>query len=283
MKRVFALLIAFIPIVFYSCKPSTKKIFDVHLHGSDNPKDQIERLKQNGVYKAAISSSWNLQNDYRSFTKDEILYGLLFPCPNGKVPYSLQDCYDSKNDWPAIEWIEKQIQEGKIDFFGEVLSQYYGISASDTIMYPYYQLALKYNLPVGIHTGGAGPNHGSPNFNLVLGDPSLLKPLLLQFPNLKLWVMHAGDQYYLQTIRLMKEFPSVYVDLSVISNPAIIPVDTFILIIKSFIDAGLEDRLMFGTDNADIEKVIQNFENISFLTDHQLQKIYYINAERFFE
>ena len=259
-----------------------QKIFDVHLHGSNDPSVQIHALQQSGVYAAAISSSWDLQNSYRNTKGIRLLFGLMLPCPNGKVPYSLQPCYDNGQDWPNLNWVEEQIKSGKIDYFGEVLNQYYGIAPEDSSLFPYYQLAERYDLPVGIHTGGAGPDHGSPNFKLEMGSPQLLESLLIRFPKLRLWIMHSGVQDYRETITIMQKHQQVYADLSVISNPDIIPIEEFSIMMKAFISAGLEDRLMFGTDNGDIKKVISSLESLPFLTKRQKKKIYYRNAEKFF-
>src|SRR5690606_24365186 len=111
-----------------------------------------------------------------------VLTGLMVPCPEGKVPYSLQFCFENGQEFPDINWVEQMINEGNIQFIGEVLSQYYGISPSDGKLFPYYALAEKYGLPVGIHTGLAGPDHGSPNFRVSLGKPILLEKLLQKFP-----------------------------------------------------------------------------------------------------
>jgi predicted TIM-barrel fold metal-dependent hydrolase len=254
----------------------------VHLHGSRELSTQLRDLRQAGVYKAAISTSWELQNNYRSDSTLQLLFGLMFPCPNGKVPYSLQPCYTDQQDWPSVKWVEQQLVEGKIDYFGEILSQYYGISSSDSLLFPYYALAQKYHIPVGIHTGGAGPNHGSPNFKMELGNPLLLKQTLSRFPALKVWIMHSGDQFYKETIVLMRTNKKVYSDISVISNPDIVPPSQFTIIIKAFIEAGLEDRLLFGTDNGDIKKVIASVEALEILSEPQKEKIFYRNAERFF-
>src|SRR5690606_34154299 len=117
---------------------------------------------------------------------------------------------------PDLQWVEQQIIDKKINFMGELLSQYYGISSSDTLLFPYYTLAVKYDLPVGIHTGSAGPNHGSPNFKYEMGNPELLRQTLLKFPTLRIWLMHAGDPFWQEAIAIMKEFPNVYTDISVI-------------------------------------------------------------------
>ncbi len=269
-------------IFLFSKTKDPQKVFDVHIHGSKDISAQLTALEQAGVYKAAISTSWDLQNSYRNKSKINLLYGLMFPCPNGKVPYSLQSCFEDNQDWPSLEWVETQIKEGKINFFGEILSQYYGISSSDSLLTPYYALAQKYDLPIGIHTGGAGPNHGSPNFKMELGNPLLLDKILSKFPGLKVWIMHCGDQFYKETISLMHKYKKVYADISVISNPEIVSPAQFSIIMKKFVDAGMETRLLFGTDNGNIEKVIAAVNKLDFLTKDQKDKIFYLNAERFF-
>ena len=281
--KSFILLLAFFCLSCYS-KPVTKqRIFDVHIHGTAEIQAQLKTLAQAGVYKAAISTSWDLQQHYQGESKPDLLFGLMFPCPNGKVPYSLQPCYEDGKDWPSLEWVEQQLKDGKIDFMGEILSQYYGISSSDSLLFPYYALAEKYNIPVGIHTGGAGPGHGSPNFKMDLGNPLLMEKMLAQFPKLRVWIMHGGDQFYQETVILMQKHKQVYTDISVISNPDIMPPAQFTKIMKAFMDAGLEDRLMFGTDNGNVEKVVAAIHVLDFLSKEQKDKIFYRNAERFFE
>jgi uncharacterized protein len=265
------------------CCHGQQKIFDVHLHGSNDPLAQTIKLTQAGVYKIAISTSWDLQQNYNKLDGLDVLRGLMVPCPNGKVPYSLQTCFTSGNDWPAIEWVEEQIKSGNIKFIGEVLSQYYGISPSDTLLLPYYRLAKKYDIPVGIHTGSAGPNHGCPNFKEELGDPQLMETFLRQVPGLKVWIMHAGAPFHQQAINVMKQFPQVYTDISAINNPAILSPEKFAAVIKLYIDNGLEDRIMFGSDNGEIKATINSISQLNFLTKEQKEKIFYRNAETFFK
>lgn len=281
MNNLFLLLVAFL-LSQISIHNNPQKVFDVHLHGTENIEDQLAALVQAGVYKAAISTSWELQEKYRDRPRLSFLRGLMFPCPNGKVPYSLQACFQDGNDWPSPSWVEEQIKVGKIDFFGEILSQYYGIPSADSLLTPYYSLAEKYGLPVGIHTGGAGPDHGSPNFALEYGNPIYLSSVLARFPKLKVWIMHGGDQYYKEAISVMKEYNGVYMDISVLSNPAIVSPDRFATIMKAFLEAGLEDRIMFGTDNGNVREVISAVEELGFLSKAQKDKIFYLNGEAFF-
>ncbi len=50
---------------------------------------------------------------------------------------------------------------------------------------------------------------------------------------------------------------------------------------KRLIEAGLEDRLMFGSDSGDTNKILLNVEALD-LSEDQKEKISYRNAEIFF-
>ena len=270
--------------IFLSCSGERQpRIFDVHLHGDPAPEKQMHNLAVNGVYKIAVSTSWPQQLNYETDKELAVLRGLFVPCPNGIVPYSKQKCFEDGKEWPDLTWVEQQIREKKIDFIGEVLAQYYGMSSSDTAMYPYYALAEKYDLPVGIHTGSAGPNHGCPNFEEEMGNPSLLKDALIKFPKLRLWLMHGGAPFVKEFMEMMKTYPQLYADISVLNNPQIVPASQFDSFMRMCIKEGLEDRLMFGSDDAEIKMTIAAVEQLDFLTGEQKNKIFYKNAEAFFK
>lgn len=266
-----------------SCEKSNKyegPIFDTHLHHNPETKKQFEGFKNYKIVNGAISSSWDNLDKYRS--NQELLIGLMFPCPNGIVPYSGQKCFSDGSEFPDIDWVRQQIIDKKIDFLGEVLNEYYGISPSDSSLHPYYGLAQEFNLPIGIHSGLAGPNHLCPNYNPEMGDPILMKTILTKFPGLKIWIMHAGAPYLKGTLEILRDYPQVYADISVLANPDIMDNENFNSYMKSLIDAGFENRLMFGSDNGDLNKMINAINELDFLTVEQKEKIFFGNAETFF-
>lgn len=276
---IYILLFSFL----ISCSETKQtRIFDVHIHGDEAPEKKLRHLEVNGVYSVAVSTSWPQQLSFQSGKEIKVLQGLFVPCPNGIVPYSQQKCFEDGREWPPVDWLEQQIKAKKIDFIGEVLTQYFGISSSDTLMYPYYALAEKYDLPVGIHTGSAGPNHGCPDFKEEMGNPLLLKNALARFPKMRVWLMHGGAPFVTEFIEVMKTTPGLYADISVLNNPQIIPPAQFDSLMKLYIDAGFEDRLMFGSDDADIKITTAAVDGLSFLTALQKEKIFYKNAETFF-
>lgn len=257
-------------------------VVDTHLHGARDPVAQLDELAANGITTVVVSTSWEDQQRYVDGKPLRVLRGLMFPCPQGKVPYSLQNCHTDGREWPGVEWAKEQVESGRINFLGEILTQYYGISPSDPRMDPYYSLAIQYDLPVGIHTGSAGPDHGSPNFREDLGNPALLREVLVRHPGLRLWIMHAGAPYFDETVTLMREYPNVYADISVINNPRIVPPQAFATMMRALLDAGLGNRIMFGSDNFDISTTLASLDALPFLDAARKQAILHGNAERFF-
>jgi hypothetical protein len=283
MKFIISLLTTFLFLT--SCDKENKhsgEIFDTHLHAAQDINKQFDELNKHKIVRGAVSSSWDNQEAYRASTKTRFLIGLMFPCPNGIVPYSGQKCFSDGKEFPDITWIRQQIIDGKIDFFGELLNEYYGISPSDSSMFPYYELAQEFKLPIGIHTGLAGPNNLCPNYNPLMGDPALLKDILIKFPGLKVWIMHAGAPYLKGTLEILKEYPQVYADISALANPDIFKKSDFNSYMKSLIDSGFENRLMFGSDNGDFDKIINAVNELDYLTTEQKEKIFFKNAETFF-
>jgi uncharacterized protein len=260
----------------------TGNIFDTHLHATQDINKQFDELEKHKIVRGAVSSSWDNQEAYRTSTKTEFLIGLMFPCPNGIVPYSGQKCFSDGREFPDIAWVRQQIIDKKIDFFGELLNEYYGISPSDSSMLPYFELAQEFKLPIGIHTGLAGPNNLCPNYNPLMGDPALMKDILTKFPGLKIWIMHAGAPYLKGTIEILRDYPQAYADISALANPDIFKKPDFNSYMKSLIESGFEDRLMFGSDNGDLDKIINAVNELDFLTTEQKEKIFFMNAERFF-
>ncbi|SDB50116.1 Amidohydrolase [Flavobacteriaceae bacterium MAR_2010_188] len=268
-----------------SCEKKNKydgDIFDTHLHATQDINKQFEELEKHGIVKGAVSSSWNNQQAYRISTKTKFLIGLMFPCPNGIVPYSGQKCFSDGREFPDINWVRKQILDNKIDFFGEILNEYYGISPSDSSMFAYYELAQEFKLPIGIHTGLAGPDNLCPNYNPEMGNPILMQEILIKFPGLKIWIMHAGAPYLIETLEILKAYPQVYADISVLANPDIFKKTDFASYMKSLIESGFENRLMFGSDNGDLDKMINAVNELGFLTIEQKEKIFFRNANDFF-
>jgi hypothetical protein len=129
----FIIYFAPIFVLLTACEKSNTyngEIFDTHVHFAGDVPNQLKNFEKHKIVKAAISSSWSNQEKYRTNAKTEFLIGLMFPCSNGIVPYSGQTCFSKGEEFPDSSWVRQQLVDKKIDFLGEVLNEYYGISDS---------------------------------------------------------------------------------------------------------------------------------------------------------
>jgi predicted TIM-barrel fold metal-dependent hydrolase len=183
--------------------------------------------------------------------------------------------------------LERLFQEKRLDALGEVTAQYAGYSPSDPAFDPYWAVAAKYGVPVGIHTGGAPPGTPyscCPKFRLALGDPLLLEDLLVKFPKLKVYVMHAGGFFPEHALMLMTMYTHVYVDIGALSWTPIVG-DMLEPFLREAKRRRLLGRVMFGSDQMAwpeaIALAIDRVNRLDFLTVEDKQDIFYDNAARF--
>lgn len=179
-----------------------------------------------------------------------------------------------------FELINEDIENGTIKVIGEVTSQYYGYAMNAPELDSIFAIAEAKDLPVLVHSAGLG---GTPNFPIQKGNPMSLNDVIRKHPKLRVYIENAAWPFGDEVISLMYTNPNVYADLSTISW--IIPRTTFHLYLKKLVDAGLSDRLMFGSDQMiwpeSIELAIEAIKSADFLSDEQKRNIFYNNAARF--
>jgi uncharacterized protein len=196
---------------------------------------------------------------------------------------------DGPGDFMAPDSFLTVVQRGEIDVLGEVGAQYAGFSPSDPAYGPYWAVAQEHGIPVAIHTGQSFPGmpyRGRPNFRLRYGDPLLLEDMLVEYPRLKVYMMHAGGGGHFSgnALMMLGMYPQLYVDISLISwmpgTEAVL--EPFLTQAKQM---RMLDRVMFGTDQMlwpeTIELAIQRINGLDFLTVEEKAGIFYGNAARF--
>ena len=183
--------------------------------------------------------------------------------------------------------LDRLFREKRLDAFGEVAAQYAGYSPSDPAFDAYWAVAAKHGVPVGIHTGGAPPRTPytcCPKFRLALGDPLLLEDVLVKYPELKVYVMHAGGFFPQNALMLMTMYPHVYVDISTLTWTPIAG-DLLEPFLSEAKRRRLLDRVMFGSDQMRwpeaIALAIDRVNRLSFLTVEEKKDIFYDNAAKF--
>jgi uncharacterized protein len=185
-----------------------------------------------------------------------------------------------------LDELRKHFTQEGFKVMGEIGLQYEGISPSDPSVDSYFALAEELDIPVAIHmgTGGSGrANISVPKFRGSMGDPLLLEGLLAHHPKLRVQVMHAGYPMIDNMLTLLQANSHVYVDVAgLIWSYPIKEVNRYI---ERLVDAGFEDRVMFGTDQLIWPKLmaysISIIQNADYLTPQQKRDILYNNAARF--
>jgi predicted TIM-barrel fold metal-dependent hydrolase len=185
-----------------------------------------------------------------------------------------------------LDELRKDFTQDGFKVMGEIGLQYEGLSPSDPSVDQYFALAEQLDIPVAIHmgTGGSGrANITTPTFRGSMGDPLLLEGLLAKHPKLRVQVMHAGYPMIDNMLTLLQANSHVYVDVAgLIWSYPLKEVNRYI---ERLVDAGFEDRVMFGTDQLVWPKLmaysISIIQNADYLTPEQKRDILYNNAARF--
>jgi len=186
----------------------------------------------------------------------------------------------------ALDQLRKEFTQGGFKVMGEIGLQYEGLSPSDPSVDQFFALAEELDIPVAIHmgTGGSGrANVGMRSFRGSMGDPLLLEGLLARHPKLRVQVMHAGYPLIDNMLTLLQANSHVYVDVAgLIWSYPLKEVNRYI---QRLVEAGFEDRVMFGTDQMEWPKLmaysISIIQNADYLTPEQKRDILYNNAARF--
>lgn len=180
------------------------------------------------------------------------------------------------------------IENGQTKVIAEVAPFYRGLKADDTRLAAYFDLAEELGVPVGYHIFPGGPPGGLYSLGLkgmrvANANPMQLEDVLVNRPNLKIYVMHGGWPYLEDMKALMYAHPQIYLDVAVINW--ILTEQEFHHYLKGLMDAGFGNRIMFGTDQMvwaeTIDVAVASIQSASFLTLEQKEDIFYNNAATF--
>lgn len=233
-------------------------------------RDSLAALERYNIVKAVASGPWQDVQRWKAASPDRIIAGMVLNKPSREI----------------LDLLEKEHKAGRLQALGETFWQYLGHSPSDQEIEPFLALAVKLDLPLGVHMGLGPPgvSHGTaPRYRVALGSPLLLEEALLRHPQLRVYIMHAGWPFLDDAIALMHAYPQVYADVAVINW--YLPRREFHLYLRRLVDAGLGKRLMFGSDQmvwpGAIALGIEGIESADFLSREQQRDIFYNNAAHF--
>lgn len=187
---------------------------------------------------------------------------------------------------PTVEGLRELHGSGQLDVLAEIVNQYAGIRPDDPRMDPYWALMESLDIPVGIHIGPGPPGViylGSEGYRARLHSPLTLEEVLVKFPKLRVYIMHAGYPMVEDLLALMHTHPQVYAEVGVIvftlSNRA------FYRFLERIFDEGFGQRIMFGSDQMvwpeTIDYGIRIIKEAPFLSADEKRDVLYNNAARF--
>lgn len=223
---------------------------------------------------------------YRSDGRTRFLLSPMFPCP--ALTAERKWCsVDTEGPMPDDAWLDQQLTAETLEGIGELVFNYAGIAPDDPGMADYWELAARHDVPAFVHIGrGPGPGQGPrrhegccPQYQADYGNPELLRPVLRRHPRMRMVLQHAGFDYIDETVALLRDFPNVYVDMSVLNSvgPRALHDES----LRKLVSAGFADRIVLGSDDQDYAPIIERIEGANFLTPAQRRGIYYDNAAQF--
>lgn len=233
----------------------------------------LESMKRNNITLAVTSSDqMEAINNWAEVAPNQIIGGV--------------QTDDTGMPIVSADSMKILFEKEEIGILGELGLQYFGVKPDDSRLETYYTVAEEHGIPVCLHTGlgpPGAPYQLAPKFRTTLGRPSLFEPVLISHPEIKAFLAHAGWPYIDETIAMMYIYTDLYVDLGVLTWA--LTKESLHRVLKQLIDAGFEERIMFGSDQmiwpGAVDLAVQNIQDVPFLTEQQRADIFYNNAARF--
>lgn len=237
--------------------------------------ETLEMLEKHNIYAVAFGTLDRVQEWYSKSPK-RIIPALSFTSYTSEQ-YSVSD-------------YRKFHESGRLNVFAENGAQYHGKFLNDVYYDSIWALAEELDIPVGVHLG-EGPPGGAhllggstpSEYRVSLGSPFQLDEILIKYPKLRVYVMHYGSPLVDEMIAMLYSHPQLYVDIS--QNNWGFPKAHFYSQLKRLINAGFEERILWGSDQMawpeTIETSINTIQEAPFLNKKQKKDIFYSNAKRF--
>lgn len=270
----------------------TGPIIDMHIHAFHQGNPMLGMTHpptlRNETFKGAVSAEELKKLTFSKFQEHNIVKALVTDAREWAE--EAPDIILMGNVHAEIDELKKQHEEGKLHAISEMAPFYSGKLADDPSQIPYFELAQELDIPVGFHILPGGPNSGFHLMPEMLGgmraynaSPLQLEDILVKYPNLRMFIMHGGWPYVDDVKAMLYAHPNLYVDIAVINW--ILPQEELNTYLKSLINAGFGDRIMYGSDQMVWPEVItigvQSVNNADFLTLEQKEDIFFDNAAKF--
>ena len=295
MKKHSLILLALLHQLFFA--QGQTKIIDMHIHCYADGHFVTPASDYYGN-KGSLNAEAHRKETFAAFKKFNIVKAVASGTPTSVDNWVAQDNshhiirgitmeYSNQYDIDTIRF-EQMVKDKKIEVFGEIGAYYGGTTLSDSIWQPYLRICAKYDIPVAVHTGGGDPGgtySWSPKARLRLSDPYLIEDVLVNYPKLRIYIMHSGEDWHEHALRLMAYYPQLYSDIGAMLWVEPLTQRYMTNFLRNAKQAGYLNRVMFGSDQMRwpyaIKKSIDFLNSLTFLTKKEKQDIFYNNAARF--
>ena len=189
-----------------------------------------------------------------------------------------------------LDSLKELFNQGKLSAIGELNPFYGGITADHESQKPYFDLAEALGVPVGFHIMPGGPpggiyHLGMDKVRVANANPRQLEEVLVDHPELKVYIIHGGWPYLEDMKALLYAHPQLYLDISAIDW--VLPQIEIQNYVKALIDAGFGNRIMFGSDQMvwpeTIDIAVNAINSAEILTLEQKEDIFFDNAAQFLD
>lgn len=295
MKKTLLFILLGFPLL----SAAQRKIIDMHAH-SYTDSDFGEREPAADFYgqKGSKNAEEHRSASFAAFKKWNVVKAVVSGNPESVENWAAKDgnvvirgilMYNPDDYGMTPDKLEQMIKDKKLEVFGEIGNYYMGTTLGDPIWQAYLAICEKYDIPVAVHTGGGDPGgtySWSPKARLALGDPYLMEDVLVKYPKLRIYLMHAGgEEWHEHALRLMAYYPQLYTDIAVMLWVEPNSQRTIREFLQHAKEAGYLNRVMFGSDQMiwpyAIEKSIRYLDGLKFLSKQDKEDIFYNNAARF--
>ena len=214
-----------------------------------------------------ISTIGNL-NQVLEVTKD---YNQLFVMGTVDIQRKMQN---------QMEELDALLQDGKI-FGVKIFPGHDPIYPTDKRLSSVYDLCIKHDTPIVIHTGGTPKNPKAAKYN----DPKYIAKVTDRFPELKIVIAHNFFPNVEYCHELTKKHEKIYFDTSALADDWVVDMTGIDRLRKVLASTIVEhpNNVVFGTDYAicDIGKHLALIDSLD-IEDELKSKVFYENAIRLF-
>lgn len=283
MKFIYLAILSLFLLQTYGQQP----VIDMHMHA--HPVGGLPPREPMTGYMAPDSSEELRAETFRQYRENNVVLAVTSGVQDSLYENEAPNMILKGLSFMGNENIDS-LREKAIKYnyklFSESAPQYLGLNPTDERLDPYFKLAVELDMPVGLHMGLGPPGAaymGMKEYRMSDSNPLLLEETLIKYPEMKIFICHAGWPFLEEMIGLLYAHPQVYVDISIINWG--LPQEEFYTYLKRLVQAGFGKRIMYGSDQMQwpqsISVSIDVIKSAPFLSEEQKKAILYDNAARF--